>query len=151
MGVASASKRKALIEVHHSKMIEMLESYTEFDSPGGAEPNMFRRLRIHVNGQDVGILSHEYSILTKENMEMYLEDSHEFVPGTVAENKFSFPHMEEEEKTIYGAALLDGCTPVQAVKVLMGEDPQADFPPPIGHYRMKPNYYEYFRGTQEAS
>lgn len=98
----------------------------------GHTPNKEGKLRIMVGEESVGIYPHEFSILTKENMEIYLEESHKLVMSDVSKEVFGI--FDEDQKFIRDAAMLDGCDYHQANRVALGKNVEFDFPLPFGYY-----------------
>jgi hypothetical protein len=118
----------------------------------GSENNWVGARRVHYKGKDVRVFPDEFSVLKHENMAMYLglldpgheEASHELVSESVAETKLMDDVFKGAAKDVYDAALVDGCTPVQASAMALGidisEPVQAASFPAIGWYRCKREY-----------
>lgn len=111
----------------------------------GAEPNWKGARRIHYAARDLRVFPHEFSKLKPENMQLYVcgdgnqEASHVLVPEGAASEELIDAVLNGEQRFLYDAALLDGCTHEQAVAVAMGRDitiPDAQFPP-VGWYKAK--------------
>ena len=64
---------------------EGLDGAIYFDYFGFMGPQWNGARRINYKGEQIRIFPHEFSELILENMKLYLEDSHELVTGTVAE------------------------------------------------------------------
>lgn len=115
---------------------------------GKAQPNWMGARRIRFMGRDVRIFPHEFSKLPLDRMRMYVlgyedcEGSHTFVAGDSAGETLLATIKDTEQKFVYDAALLDGCTPEQATIVALGgdiTDEELTFPP-IGWYQVKPEF-----------
>lgn len=98
-------------------------------------------------GENILVLEHEFSIVKPENMKMYIEESHEFVSeGVASEMLLTNVEINQDNRDIYGSALLDGCSEQQALMVLANMDitiEDSEFPP-IGWYRIKREYGLYY-------
>lgn len=131
-------------EQHREKIREFLADKDLYDPMWmGLEPNYFGAKRIVFEEEEFVIFPHEYSIVSLENMHIYMEDSHELVPGNTAEKRFIRDNLSKGQRRIYDASLVDGCNHRQAILNVMGK-PIDDFPEPIGWYKMKPEYQAYF-------
>jgi hypothetical protein len=137
-----------LLEQHREDIISKLEGFTTelVDNMSGIEglsPNRAGKLRIMVNDHPVGIFPHEFSILTEENMSIYLEDHcHELCLSGQAEEELE--HLTKEQKPIYEASLLDGCNHYEATLNSMGKKIVTGFPPAIGWYKPHPDLVAQF-------
>jgi hypothetical protein len=110
---------------------------------GGKVPNKIKKQRIIVNGEPVGIFPHEFSIVSYENMNIYINEGlHDFVPSEVAHEEIGM--LTKLQKLVEEQAQTDGCTLYQARMVAIGRDPMVDFPPPLGWYRAKQEVIDYF-------
>lgn len=92
--------------------------------------------------EQIRVFPHEFSILTIENMKMYLEKSHELVPTNVAEQDIMDSILRGNRKRIYDAALVDGCTEYEARLMTIGVDVSSGHfeIPAIGWYKINPEY-----------
>lgn len=134
------------------EVLEMDYLYDEF----GKQPNGQKARQILYKGQTIRVWANEFSVLGKENMRLYVlgddnaDPSHEFVPEGVASEKNLRNILEEDDRFIYDAALLDGCSHQQALQVALGNEvveseTGSDFGfAPIGWYRCVPGYAEIF-------
>lgn len=124
---------------------------------GGAEPNLVTARKILWKGGEYRVFDHEYSVLTAEKMNLYIQGypdmpkderpTHAFRDGqTLAEKMIASEIMDGEKRFIYDAALIDGCTHEQAFLVAMGKDPLelTEFPPAVGWYECQPEYLNVF-------
>ena len=117
-----------------------------FNYFGFQEPQWNGARKINYKGEQIRVFPHEFSELTLENLKMYLEDSHELIPGTVAEEDIMDSVLRGNKRRIYDAALVDGCTEYEARLMAMGVD-VADGHyeiPAIGWYRIRPEYGHVF-------
>ena len=136
---------EGLLDKHRGDIIAILEKLnTEMDHGyGGSSPNRAGKLRIMVNAHPVGIFPHEFSILTEENMSIYLEDHcHELCLSGQAQEELE--HLTKEQKPIYEASLLDGCNHYEATLNSMGKKIITGFPPAIGWYKPHPDLVSQF-------
>ena len=101
-------------------------------SPYGNTPNKNGMLRVMVGDEAVGVFPHECSILSLDDMEAYLEESHILVMSDVSKEVFGI--FDEDQKFIKDAAMLDGCVENQAGRVALGKGVEFDFPIPLGYY-----------------
>ena len=128
-----------------NQMWDIIEAYKEFPSyfeEHGYTPNVYGKMRIMVNNQAVGIFPHEFNVVTKENMEAYLKESHKLIISDVAREIFET--FDDEQKLIKEAAMLDGCDSEQASRVAIGKSVEFDFPLPIGYYECNENLRNIF-------
>jgi hypothetical protein len=129
----------------------------------GADANWAKARSIFYKGERIRVFPEEFSILTHENMSLYIgmtgdAPSHELVPDTVSSQKVVHEALEGSLKEVYDAALVDGCTHAQAVAMALGigfDDPAgesglASFPP-MGWYRCIPEYALYYAYEEELS
>lgn len=126
-----------------------------YDDVGfGVEHNFLKAYGLFYKGEKLRVFPDEFNILPAQRMREYVygipgEDlpSHDLV--TVGNEKDAMllrTALETDLKSIYDAALIDGCTPVMANMVALGhpvEDETIEFPP-IGWYRCKREFAEYW-------
>lgn len=110
--------------------------------PLGNEAHWAGARKILYKDEYIRIFPHEFSILTVDNMHSYIKESHDFVPGNAAERQIEIDLTDGDSSTIRDAALLDGCNEEQALLMALGLDvsDESKFPPPIGWYKIKPEY-----------
>ena len=130
---------------------EGLDSNIYFDYFGFMGPQWNGARRINYKGKQIRIFPHEFTELVLENMKLYLEDSHELVPGSVAEEDIMDSILRGVKRKIYDAALVDGCAEYEARLMAMGVDVSSDHYeiPAIGWYRIKPEYGNIFCYKEE--
>lgn len=123
---------------------------TGFDLEFGVRtPNWVHARKIHYKGHDIRVFPHEFSVVDKRRMAMYIlheAASHILVADSTAEEAVLKGILDGETRPIYDLALMDGCTPAQAMATALGSDitlPDPDFPP-IGWYRCRREYAEHF-------
>lgn len=121
-----------------------------FDPDGlpGRDMNWIAARKIVYQGETIRVFPHEFSKLTNRNMAFYVlgdgnddgQPSHYLIPETVAEEQYRLEALDGDLRPIYDAALVDGCTPNQALLMAMGVDVSADAPDiqPLGWYRLTP-------------
>lgn len=140
------NKVQAFVLQNKQKVVAFmsLQGNILYDSVGmGREDNPALKVQIMIGEEPVGILSYEYSKLTAENMNVYLEEvSHYLVPQSNISHEIL--ELTRRQHFIKDAALLDGCTPHQADMVALGKDPEVDFPPPLGWYKAQDTLVEMF-------
>lgn len=118
------------------------------------EPKWGEARMIKYKDEQIRVFPHEFSELTLENMKLYLEESHDLVPGTVAEEDIMDSMLRGAKRRTYEAALIDGCTEYEARLMAIGVDVTDGHYeiPAIGWYRIKPEYgqvYCYKREMRE--
>ncbi len=125
-----------------TRLLEDLGGDVYFDVFGGKEPRWDQARMIIYKDEQIRVFPNEFSILTIENMKTYLEESHELVPTSVAEQDIMNSILRGNRKRIYEAALVDGCTEYRARLMAMGVDvSNGHFEiPAIGWYKIKAEY-----------
>lgn len=105
----------------------------------GKEPNWNKGVRIRYEGQDIRLFSHEFSKVSKPNMDLYLAEKDAFLlkPYDVQGDMLMDFLLNKEYLPVYDAALLDGCNHNLAQLVAMGQDFDVDYPP-VGYYEPHP-------------
>ncbi len=118
---------------------------------GNKEPHWAGVRKIVYKDNEIRIFPHEFSILTPINLKSYLDESHIFVSGNAAERSIELDMAEGDKRFIYDAALLDGCNKEQAKLMALGLDVSEDslYPPPIGWYKIIPEYGSIFCNQRE--
>lgn len=138
------------------------QGYTEEDShivithdgvlPAFLDANWIGARQIVYKGEPIRVFPHEFNIVSDENMLIFTagdgarDPPHELIVDDVASERIVDAALDNDGKLIYDAALVDGCTPEQAKLVALGMDitmPSATVPP-VGWYRIKREYGEYF-------
>ena len=133
---------KSFYEKHRNKIKAYLRTRTLYDKHGEVS-NWFGAMKIRFKDDEIRIFPHEYSIISKKNMHIYMNETHELVPSDTASKKFIEQNLTKRQRPIYEASLMDGCTHFQAMLNTMGK-PIDDFPDPIGYYVAKPQYLNIF-------
>jgi hypothetical protein len=115
-----------------------------------------RRLKgamcIVLMGERIRVFPEEFSVVSAQNMADYIdptEGSHYLIEEDIEAGRAQIPATWEskEKKHLFEAALLDGCSIVQALNVMEGKDVDFDadlFPPVMGWYRAKEEYSKAF-------
>jgi len=116
------------------------------NSPFGLEPDFREARKILYKSESVRVFPHEFSVLKKENLRMYIEESHELVAGSAAEDEILSEIKRGARKDTYDAALIDGATHAQATMVALGKDPTLEDNefPAIGWYRCKREFAQIY-------
>ena len=128
-----------------SEVFEEFINETSLLGTWGLDPNINKRYKV-VGKEDV-IYSHECSEFNKEKFDSIVE-AYNFIPEIITEpiNKNeTFVVKSAEDKDVYGAARLDGCSTLEAYAVTLGIDIDLDKLPYVnGYYDLKEGYREYF-------
>jgi len=143
---------QAVISGDYEETIELADG-SILNELGGREPNWKTARKIMFLDEAIRIFSYEYSVPTKENLRKYIEESHELMAGTAAEDEIITEVKRGRRKEIYDAALCDGCAHAQATMVALGQDPtleDAEYPA-IGWYRCKPEYALFYCSEEEMT
>lgn len=119
------------------------EQDTQEDTFGMA-PTWARAMKISYKGSDIRVFPHEYSVVRPEVMREYVFGvegegipSHTLVENNEASKMMLKIAKDTDLRTIYEAALVDGCNHAMAEMVTLGvpiDDVSYEFPP-IGWYR----------------
>lgn len=135
-----------------AKRQALLKSAKEENPWGGQECDFLLARKVVVDGFDVRVFPHEFSVMNAEKMGIYVHGcdgdpgSHELVAGNVSESIMITEALNTDQAFLRDAAMLDGCNEQQALTVALGgdiSDEQFDFPA-IGWYRLRDAYREYF-------
>lgn len=124
--------------------------------PGLKEPNRTRARRITYKGESIRVFPHEFTAQTVDNMREYIFSdcpSHELVTSDVAGEMTMRDIHGGMRRSVYDAALLDGCNEAQALATAWGRDitiEDAEFPA-VGWYRCVPEYAGIFCEEWEMS
>lgn len=112
----------------------------------GKEPNWNKTVRIRYDNQDIRLFAHEFSVTTKENMDIYLNEdgAYELRPYDIQGDMLMSFLLNKEFLPTYEAALLDGCPPNLAQLVALGQDFDVEYPP-VGYYEPHPELVAMFR------
>jgi len=109
---------------------------------GKYEPNWAGAAGIQFLGEKIRIFPHEY---TKDHsMKLFLEEDGALIFHPFDSVKRAVRNYGDEKKRIIDAALLDGCTELQAQMVAEGLDPELGEVPPTGWYEMCEAYASVF-------
>ncbi len=114
------------------------------DSDGWGRPYDYRRLKgamqIKFAGENIRVFPEEFSDVKLESMKEYTE-IFTFHP-TDLWNGLGTKPTDPDEKFIFEAALLDGCTEYQANNIVNGGNIESvdDFPSPLGWYECPLEY-----------
>jgi hypothetical protein len=108
---------------------------------------------INFMGEHIRIFSEEFTEVSDKNMEEYtdLRDGSHVLIEYKADTREQVPSqwMNKEQKLLYEAALLDGCTTSQALRVMVGEYLDISTIPVMGWYRVRPEYGKVFCSDEE--
>ena len=113
----------------------------------------YRRLKaamqIKFAGENIHVFPEEFSDVSISSMKQYTEEFI-FHPMDLW-NGLGVKPTDPDEKFIFEAALLDGCTPYQANNIVNGGGIESvdDFPPPLGWYECPMELGFYFGKTEE--
>jgi hypothetical protein len=102
-------------------------------------------------GEHIRIFPEEFTAVPDDCLEEYIDikDGSHILIEYQAETGANTPSQwtNKDQKLLYEAALLDGCTPLQAMSVMAGRD--VSTVPVMGWYRAKPEYGRYFCKDEE--
>ena len=117
----------------------------------GKEPRWDQARKIVYKDQQIRVVPHEFSELTTKKMKLYLDGSHELIPGNVAEQDIMDSLLRGSKKRVYEAALVEGCTKYEARLMALGVDiSEGHYEiPAIGWYRIRPEYGLVFCSEKE--
>lgn len=146
--IASQKRRYKRGDKWKDALGELDEEPDMFYDGFGKEPNASKTRIIHYMGRDVHVQSGEYNVLKPENMHNYVFghpadgiNSHELVGNDETTRRMLATALETDLRSIYEAALLDGCNEQMARYIaIMDESDQIagdeffEFPP-VGWYR----------------
>jgi hypothetical protein len=158
-------------ELSTKKLYQKVEAYLATRSYGyerngdyaplyGNEPNWVGARAILYKNQSLRVFPHEFSILSQENMAMYIgadggeAPSHELVASSVADAQLLEHVFQGDARDVYDAALVDGCVSAQATAMALGVDVsevQAASFPAIGWYRCRREYAEMYCHENEMA
>ena len=108
-------------------------------------------LQIKFAGENIRIFPEEFSEISLEKMKEYM-DFYIFHP-TDLWNGLGMKPTDPDEKFIFEAALLDGCTEYQANNIVNGGDIDSvdDFPAPLGWYECPKEFGLVFKTEEELT
>ncbi len=116
----------------------------------GFEHDWSNARAIFFRGERIRVFPDEFSILSADRMSEYSKDSHmlieEDVTGKTVTEAIS---LRGTRKTIYEAALLDGCNHYEALMVASGSDLKGGLMPPIGWWKIRDEYGLIFCSSRE--
>lgn len=113
----------------------------------GMEPDYANARKIYYKNENIRVFPHEFTeIKTGKLMEYINQGGFELIPGSAPEEELIKRSLKKGQRLIYDAALVDGCTPAQAMMVALGKDPTLEDPelPAIGWYRCVEQYARCF-------
>lgn len=131
---------------------DMLEEFPEGEY-GFAKACDYRRVKnavqIKFAGENIRVFPEEFTDIKLESMKEYTE-IFTFHP-TDLWNGLGTKPTDPDEKFIFEAALLDGCTEYQANNIINGGNIESvdDFPPPLGWYECPLEYGLMFGKSEE--
>ena len=123
------------------------------DSDGWMRPYDYRRIKgamqIKFAGENIRVFPEEFTDVKLESMKKYME-IFTFHP-TDLWNGLGTKPTDPDEKFIFEAALLDGCTEYQANNIVNGGNIESvdDFPAPLGWYECPLEYGLMFGKSEE--
>lgn len=117
---------------------------------GGLSDNRILKVVLRSEKALPHILSNEYNIIEQKHLEQLVETgAYEFIQMSISskqdvpDNKLGFTFLDEDQRDIYGAALLDGATPTQAwaiangIKVVVDTEEKEPSKALNGYFRIK--------------
>jgi len=114
-----------------------------FDDMWGQTANPVYDVGIKYQGEKIRIHGYEYNEITVEHFQEIFPEAYEFIALNEVRDAWADIKLSKEKRVIYEEALLDGCTEYQALQVVYGKMVQ-DFPAPVGWYKLKKQYSDYF-------
>ena len=129
----------SFVEDNDDSLLEPLS-----ESSGFGRPNDYRRLKgamqIKFAGENIRVFPEEFSDISLAKMKEYMK-FYKFHPMDLW-NGLGVKPTDPDEKFIFEAALLDGCTEYQANNIINGGDINSvdDFPAPLGWYECPMEY-----------
>lgn len=146
-GIIYSRKNLKLDSEFSKEVFEDFINETSFVSifPGNHDTNQHKKYRIV--GKDDVVFNHECSEFSKETFNEAM-DAYTFIPdletAIESEENATFTLKNVEDKDIYGSALLDGCSPIEAYAIVLGVEVSVDKIPYMeGHYELSQGYREY--------
>lgn len=103
--------------------------------------------KILYKDESVRVFPEEFTEIDSKKLMFYIDEGlYELTPNTVAEDELMEEKLTKGKRMIFDAALVDGCTPAQAMLVALGKDPTIESPevPAIGWYKCREEYARYF-------
>ena len=128
------------------KTLEYSESFKVYMSHipfGCMEQDFEHARRIRFDSNTIRVFPDEYSKMVPEKLKLCVEEGYEFVSDPSLKDQFPQIVMTRNRKTIYDAALVDGCTEYEATMVCLGYDPSV-VPPPLGWFKPPVEVINYF-------
>lgn len=133
-------------------VVEWFYNTTVFAYDGGLMDNRLLKIRLFSDQNLHNLLSYEYDIISQERLDELVNlgfyEFHEIakpVQAKEADTKKGFTFTDEDQKDIYGSALLDGATPTQAWAIATGLEVDPDAINKVelklnGFFRLKKEY-----------
>jgi len=126
-----------------NEMVEELQeaNITSVIDPvrGGTEPTESTAVRIFYRGEQIKVWGHEYNDMKVENWSEFYPQAYDLIPDTDVQTMYMDTRLTKGQRTVFDAALVDGCNDFQALLVATGQDIDGS-PAPIGWFRIKPEY-----------
>jgi hypothetical protein len=124
-------------------------------TPLGSEHNWMGARSIQYMGERIRVFPNEFSILSRERMKAYCEESHELIPMKVygSETTRIDAVLDSDQRFVKDAAMVDGCTEHEGLMVALGMDitiEDAEFPA-AGWYKCKETVASSFCSAYEMN
>ncbi len=116
---------------------EIDKRYDTYSNFQGEEHDWAGARAIFYKGEKIRVFPDEFSVIS--DFEPYREE-YLWIPDSEMEKSLVEMRLSKCRREIFDAALIDGCTDVEATIVALGGDPTSNAsPPPVGWW--KPNEY----------
>lgn len=112
--------------------------------PFGQNPDLLNARAIRFDNETIRVWPHEFSVLTPERMHYYIVEEKAYqlqpedtTPGSPMVKLIQDVTLDTDQRFVRDAALVDGCTPDEALLVALGEDiiEPTEFAP-LGWYKL---------------
>lgn len=121
------------LKTDSTSLTDWFYNVSTYASGWGLSDNRVLKVRLFSDLNLYNLLSYEYEIITQERLnELVGQNFYEFheiskpIQQEEPDNKKGFIFKDEDERDIYGAAMLDGATPTQAWAIATGLYVDAD-------------------------
>jgi len=138
--------------MQHNEDLRRLCGWGKFDRDDdlfydlyGVVPNFGKARKIIYRGSQIRVFSHECTFISDFKK---FAKAYDLIAGDTAGEMLMDRHLTKGQRFIFDAALMDGCDEYQAMLVVMGKEVN-DVPAPIGWFRLKESYANYFCYAEE--
>lgn len=118
---------------------------------GGLEHDCANARSIFFRGERIRVFGDECSIISNDHLNEYYPEAYDLVEELPnVEDKPNF-HLSRQQREVVDAALVDGCTRFEALMVANGEPIEGGMFPPVGWFKIKPEYGRAFATEDELN